>query len=445
MGGLMPRSPLALVVALVAAVAISTGPAHAQAPASAGGGPVALEGRAFTDRGGPFLPLGASLFWALWGEQHDPQRLDRNLAWLAAQGVDYVRVLGMVGAESWSDRRIDPRDPDYWPAVERLFVRLSRHRLRAQVTIFADAQVVMPRRAERQAFVDAWAVRAEAHRAHLMLLEVANEHRQNGLEDIDELRALGQRLARRTRVLVALSAASPATACRAYADAGVDLATVHYPRGSSDDEPWDPVGRPWSWPGAYDPGCRGRLPAAVNNEPIGPQSSVAADEDPRRLVMAFVTTFVAGNSAYVLHAGPGIRGGGAADLAAGRSTDWMDIPTLTATLAGMRAAREHLPPDLANWRRRDVGDSAHPFIGFDQAVRGGAVNAVYAATLRNRFVVAVLGARREVVVRARTRLVVTIRDPISDARVEPVPLRAGERLTLVGTGAFVLTGESVER
>jgi hypothetical protein len=122
----------------------------------------------------------------------------------------------------------------------------------------------------------------------------------------------------------------------------------------------------------------------------------------------------------------------------------MDVPTLAPTLAGMRAARAYLPPDLANWRRRDIRDAAHPFLGFDQAVRAGAVNAVYAATSGNRFVVAVLGARREVVVRARADLVVTVHDPMSDARVKPVPLRAGERLTLAGAGAFVITGESVE-
>jgi hypothetical protein len=278
-----------------------------------------------------------------------------------------------------------------------------------------------------------------------MLLEVANEHRQNGLDDIDELRALGRRLARRTRVLVALSAASPTTACRVYAGAGVDLATVHYPRSSSDDDPWAPVRRPWSWPRAYDSTCRGRLPAVVNNEPIGPQSSVAADDDPLRLVMAFVTTFAAGNSAYVLHTGAGIRGGGAADLAAGRSADVMDVPGLAAALAGIRAAREYLAPDLANWRRRDAGDSAHPFVGFDQALRGGSVNAVYAATSRNRFVVAVLGARREVVVRTRRHLVLTVHDPISAVTTDPVHLRAGERLALRGTGAFVLTGEAAER
>src|SRR5512145_794541 len=83
-------------------------------------------GRVRADRGvlvddrGPFLAIGASLFWALWGERHDPDRLDRNLAWLAQREFDYVRILAMVGSETWSDRVIDPGAKDYWAVVDRL-------------------------------------------------------------------------------------------------------------------------------------------------------------------------------------------------------------------------------------------------------------------------------------------------------------------------------------
>jgi hypothetical protein len=278
-----------------------------------------------------------------------------------------------------------------------------------------------------------------------VLLEVANEYRQNGLEDVAELRSLGRRLARRTRVLVALSAASTSNACQVYRGSAADVATVHYPRDSSEGDPWQPVRRPWGWPGAYDAACRGGLPVAVNNEPIGPQSSVKADDDPLRLVMAYVTTFVAGNAAYVLHAGAGIRGGGAADLAAGRSADFADVPNLTTVLAGLQRAKAYLPRDLANWRRHDARDPAHPFIGFDEAVRSGTLGAAYAATSHNRFVVAVLGARGDLVVRARTPLVVEIHEPLGDRAARRVDLGAGERLTLSGADAFVMTGSSLDR
>src|SRR5688572_23532721 len=95
-------------------------------PVSARTGPVRIEHRAFADDGGAWNALGASLFWALWGERHDPDRLDANLAYLAQHSVDYVRILGMVGSESWADRVIDPWAPDYFPVVDRLFDRLQR-------------------------------------------------------------------------------------------------------------------------------------------------------------------------------------------------------------------------------------------------------------------------------------------------------------------------------
>src|SRR5260221_14084153 len=42
-------------------------------------GLVRLDGRAFADGDGQYLAVGTSLFWALWGYQHDRQRLERHL------------------------------------------------------------------------------------------------------------------------------------------------------------------------------------------------------------------------------------------------------------------------------------------------------------------------------------------------------------------------------
>src|SRR5690606_753038 len=84
---------LAVLLALVASL-LSAAPMPA---ASAGAGRVGMDGHAFADEGGPFIALGVSLFWALWGERHDAARLDANLAHLAEHDVDYVRILGMVG------------------------------------------------------------------------------------------------------------------------------------------------------------------------------------------------------------------------------------------------------------------------------------------------------------------------------------------------------------
>ena len=395
-------------------------------------GAVRLEDRALVDAGGPFNALGTTLFWALWGESHDAVRLDKNLAWLAARGVDYVRILGMVGGTSWEDRVIDPAGDDYWPTVDRLLNRLASHGLRAQVTLFAEADDVMPDRAARERFVDRWAQIANTHPERFVMLEIANEHAQNGIEDIAELRALGSRLARQTDILVALSAPAGGRECDVYAGSTADLATVHYSREKVDDGSWTSVREPWRWPQGFDAACPGRLPPAVNNEPIGPQSSVADDDDPLRLVMAYVMTFVAGNAAYVLHTGAGVRGGGEGDQARGRPANIFDVSRIDQTLEAIAAAKQHLPPGLASWNRIDSSSGQFPFEGIDHPD-------VYASTNNSRFVVAVLDVREPLKLRARWAMNVEVRNPLA-APGSRNRIERGGTVALTGAASYVLIG-----
>lgn len=405
--------------------------AQTTAPPQGRAGAVRVEGRAFADAGGQWNPLGATLFWALWGERHDPERLDANLAYLAARRVDYVRILGMVGSESWTDRAIDPEAPDYWAVADRLFERLARHRLRAQITIFADAGDAMPDGTSRQRFAAAWADYATRHRDRVLFIEIANEYWQNGFggpDGIAQLRALGVQVAAATPIPVALSSATsePGDWCRLYAGvAGVELATVHYDRDvGSPDGPWGPVRQPWRFPSAFDEACPGGLPAAaVSNEPIGPQSSVAADDDPLRLALAYATTFVSGGAAYVFHAGPGIRGGGAADRSRGRAANFFDLaPT---SLDALAAIADLLPSGLANWTRDDAPDGWAPWAQVDQAAARGDLLVAHSASSGDQFVAVLIGIRRPHALRARDAMVFTLIDPSNGATVEQVSLARG--------------------
>ncbi len=429
--------PRRAIVAAVLVIAATAGFGFGALDAAGRRGRVQLQGRALVDEDGPFLALGATLFWTLWGERHEPDRLDANLAWLASHGVDYVRILGMVGGQSWEDRTIDPADDAYWDTVDRLLDRLEGHGLRVQVTLFAEADRMMPDAGRRRAFADAWADRAERTPDRFMLLEVANEHWQNGIESVGELRALGRRLAERAETLVALSAPYPGNVCEVYADSAADVATIHYGRSA---DRWAAVRAPWEWPGGDVP-CRDSLPAIVSNEPIGPQSSVEADDDPTRLVMGYVTTLLAGNAAYVLHAGAGVRGGGGADRALGRAADFADTPNLDRALIGIAKAREYLPGDLANWTRHEPDGPDHPLRGFDRAVGDGTAGAVYAATSQDRFVVVVLDARGTVEGTAAGPLSVEIHEPLTGDIIAKYALAAGEPLRLEGQPAFILVGQ----
>src|SRR5690606_37195203 len=62
-------------------------------------GVVRVEGRAFSDGAGQWNPVGTTLFWALWGERHDVPKIERNLKHVATYGLDYIRILGMVGVQ----------------------------------------------------------------------------------------------------------------------------------------------------------------------------------------------------------------------------------------------------------------------------------------------------------------------------------------------------------
>ena len=265
-------------------------------------------------REAPFNALGATLFWGAWGYKFDRPRLERNLAVLSHAGVDYIRVLGSVGGPSWEDRETDPRWKDYDQVIAG-FTDLvyDRYGMRVQWTLFGGAPFT-PAGSAREALVDRFVTLAKGREHKLFAFEIANEARSNGFggpEGVAELRRLGQRLNDRTPVLVALTAPGNGAACETYEGAGVDAATIHYERGFGKDGPLAPLRGPWSFPAAYDEMCRNKLPRLVfNNEPIGPESSVRSDADSGRIAAGFVMTFLANNASYVLHAGPGIRGGG---------------------------------------------------------------------------------------------------------------------------------------
>jgi len=367
-------------------------------------GPVRAIGSSFADDQGEFNALGTSLFWALWGERNDPAKLDRNLAFARAQGLDYIRILGMVGSGMWADRRIDPKAADYWTTVDALFGRLARHGLRAQVTVFADADAMMPDREDRRAFVDAWAAKAQARRERVLYLETVNEHWQNGLADVDELRELTRRMNERTDVQVAASSPScgshpeggpdewtPAQRdCVAqwqaiYGSGAADLITFHFDRDvSKADGAWRPVRQPWETQyGAFSTGVK----RYVNAEPIGPESSVASDDDPERLTMAAVTTWLSRGAGYTLHTGAGISGGGAVDIARGRSPDLDKVRNISTTLGALKKLRAVLPPmancspknNNANFPDRPM--TVYPLEGFIRAYQTVCGDRVFVVTV----------------------------------------------------------------
>lgn len=402
---------------------------------SARTGPVRAEGRAVADAAGPFNALGATLFWGAWAYKSDRARLERNLKALSAAGVDYVRVLGSVGGTSWEDRETDPRWPDYDAIITGLTdLAYDKYGLRVQWTLFGGAPFTLPG-ASREVLVDRFVALARGREHKIFAFEIANEAWQNGFrgpEGLAELRRLGARLSDKTTVLVALSSPVKGAACSTYAQSGADAMTLHYERGFGADGPTGPMVRPWTFPTSYDRECRGQLPPVVfNNEPIGPESSVRQDDSPSRIAAGYIMTFLAGNAAYVLHAGPGIRGGGAADVSSKlrRHAHFDELPAFKPIAGALSAAKTYLPPGLANWTRHEPNSATAPIRGFDR---------LYTATSGSQFVALVAGLTKPVTVRAHVDAQVEIRELVNGKVIKSLKVSTGDAIELGGYEELVI-------
>jgi hypothetical protein len=443
-GRLAPRLGLAI---LSACLGIAVGRAAGTDP-SRGAGRVQLRGSSLCDDAGPFLGLGASYFQALRHARFDRARLDRNLGFLASRGFNYVRILSMV---NWDGLEIAPVTftnhaghrveawPDYWDQFREVLDRAARHGLRAEVTIFADAQHVMPARSMRQAHLEGILAAMTGREHQLLHLEVANEAWQNGFPGapgVAELREFTQYLADRTDVPVAITSnddTSDEGIAALYRGSAADLATVHFSRDTRTAEAgWLPVRD--CYRAARLPG----VPPVSSNEPIGPGSSVASERDPGRLCAAAAFAYLANLPAYVFHCSAGVY---ARDR-------FEDTPGIDA----FRHLRRLLPPDVAGWARNDGREASAPFTAFcnGQPDRywpevSGATNGCHrniGSTRGGDFVCLPMGVLRGgVTLEARRPVQVRVFNPLTGLGVARVNLAPGRRLELPqGPGVYLLRG-----
>ena len=305
-------------------------------------GSTRLEGRCFVDDRGPSFPLGATYMYAAHSE---PDRLDRNLGWLAARGCDYIRILLMVGAGPYWPYQIQPRS---WEAYQRVIGAAARYGLRIQPVIFADAHVMMPDLSDRQNFVRevaSWCL----HRSdHIQFIEVANESELNGVS-LDELATYCEIL--QTHCGIPFAASSPdgshepeAALERLYRDHGCrsPLATPHFDRTDWEDG-YRIVRQPWHYQYVGHPSY---MPTAfVNNEPAGSGVKQGGVTLPEQFGMAALYTAISGGAAYCWHSLAGVKG-----LESDNQTevDFSDTPRGVEMWHSMRSLIDLVPPNLAN-------------------------------------------------------------------------------------------------
>jgi hypothetical protein len=417
-----------------------------------------LQGYSLCDDAGPFLGLGASYFQALRDAKYDRARLSHNLDVLASRGFNYVRILSMV---SWDGLEIAPVTftnrlgravpawPDYWQQFRALLELAGQHGLRVEVTIFADAQFVMPSKAARLAHLDGVLANIRGSEPKILHLEVANEAWQNGFpgtQGVADLRAFAQYLADRTSVLVAITSnddTSDQGIVALYHGSAADLATVHFSRDTRTIEGgWLPVRD------SYRAGQLPGVPPVTSNEPIGPGSSVGSESDPIKLCSAAVFAYLASLPGYVFHSRAGIYGYEKCCPPGGAELRFEETPGIDA----FRHLRRLLPADLPNWTRNDGIEPSAPFTAFchgqpnrfwpevNHATNGCVRN--IGSTRGDQFVTLPMGIQSGgVTLEARRAVEFEVLNPLTGAVVTNLVLPAGKAFTLPqGPGAYILKG-----
>jgi len=385
-------------------------------------GHVRLDGRAFADDDGPFNAWGVTLMWGLWAAKHDQPMLSETLDWLAGWGVNYVRVLSMVGSlPYWEGRVIDPRWPDYGEVLNTLLDACAERGMRAQVVLFADAQVMMPDHADRRAWVEVMAERLEGKRDAVQFVEVANESNLNGIDD-ETLRELTLLWDEVSEIPVAPSSPDGGNAEESINRlfdgrlVGADLVTPHFDRRTDTVEAfYRPQRQPWEAQ-FYD-----HVLPFTNNEPIGPGSSGESDADPARLAIGMAATFIAGGAGYVLHSSAGVRG---------VEQYWDVVPE--SVMMALRSTRELLPAGIASAERCNHHWDCHPYETDDQIwpdTGGSGVVRAFAANMGGKSYVAVMGMRESYTVAAKWPMSVEVFDVRTGERTDVIELTEGQAWT----------------
>jgi len=414
-------------------------------------GVVHAAGSAFADDDGPFLGVGASLFWGVWGMQHDRARTIANLDYLATGGVNAVRVFGEIGGWPWDDREVNPWAPGWEEAVtgfiDAAFDRGMRTELVLCIPAFSTSQQ------QRLVLMDRY-VELLAGREHkILFVEMANEAPWAGYphpQGTADLREMYRRFkAGRPNILGAVT--SPGFDPNSYGDEahrraydpdlpadyqwafgarahyrglGADVGTVHLDRDRS-QRGWRPVRQPWEYPfWVHNEQVMPTLGA--NDEPIGPESSVQPEEDPLRIVMHAIVSYISKMGTYTYHTDAGIWGGGHA-ARTGKGDVWQHSAS-DAVLRSFNKMIDVLPADLPQWDKKNWHWNGHPFQGSLEGKYDMNPGLIfdYATTRGNRFVEAVGGVIGEVHITARRNVEFDIYDPLTWEVIEHHRLDAGQ-------------------
>jgi hypothetical protein len=291
--------------------------------------------RAVGDDRGPQLYAGLSRFYHVWAMKADPDRVKREDDSDVAVGMDFKRVLLQVGSldpsDYWAGRVADQNWPDHQQLVARMCDIARERGIRISACIIGKGNG-MDRQSNRRPYVQRMAEVLRDYPDVVLLAQIMNEPSIEGRITASEILEL--------EAILRSTAPNLITSTGAYGDLeggadGLDprswgmVGTPHLDRDQTKSEMRD---RPWRQP--WDWGLSAGDHGIMNDEPIGPRSSVAGEDRALVLRSHATVSFVSRFMGSVFHADEGIRGNG--DL---------------ASVPGYRefaACKRFLPGDLPN-------------------------------------------------------------------------------------------------
>ena len=304
-----------------------------------------LESKMFADDYGVYPAIGATYMYAPRSAEVDEARLIRNLDWLSQNGCHYIRILLMVGNAPYWPFKIEPRS---WDAYHRVMELAWERRMRTQPVIFADAQVMMPSKSDRETFVGEVAAFCNQRREMIQFIEVANESEMNGVS-MEELARYCKILS--TTTDIPFAASSPTGSHeeivgleKLYGEHGCrsPIATPHFDRKAWEDG-YRIIRQPWHYQYA---GHHSYLPNVfVYNEPAGFGPNSGGVTLPEHFGMAALNTFLSGGAAYCFHTIHGIKG---QDRANENEFDFCDIPRGEEMMESIESLLGNVPLNIAN-------------------------------------------------------------------------------------------------
>lgn len=390
-------------------------------------GRVRVDGRHLVDDDGPFNARICTLFYAPWAMRDDRPRLDRAFSTLQAAGYHGYRALNGVEGQSWADRMIDPKDVE--TVVKMIDYGYDQYGLRCWLVAFADGPLDA---VERERVTDAYAEALKGREHKILVFEFVNEISKGRKIPFDEARKLTERLRSKLGVIVIPSApGDDEHAEELYDGLGCPCANVHTKRDiEGDGGRFEP-----EWAVFELPQWVPQVDAYLNGEPIGPWSSVNAEFDPLRLALAYAGTAIEGGALYCFHPGPGIRGGGAHDIARGIPAYLDETPEWHRINAAFQAIERALPGDVASWTQHNGHWVSNPLdFVLGQPHNGpfedGRLFRVCTAEKDGEFWSVVLRVNGQIHVGVRGAMRVDVYDPLTMAVLETHDKRNGEQFTL---------------